>query len=469
MTPRWPLSRRVRLGVALAADRLVAVLPGDDVDTPWVRALAPSDDPGIVWPDLAEALGELRDALEEVLGKAGGTARADRFAGTLHIALLPPLAHLRLVELPGLRVEEARQVVRRDPSRYFPLPVSSALEIDLDGEGWRQHSPFTVLAVPRGLADGMLAAAGSAGWQVAEIVSAHAAWAAAAASLLPRARGGAQALVVCLDDRLDVLRVRDGRVVALRRLPGGAPETPALALSALESFGDGDVRAAGAIALIGHSPAAAEFRVSLRERGVDFAVAPAAGSLHGAPPAATAARFAARAAGPALLPEAERVVLRRRRTRRTIARFATAAALIVLAGVVGLWGVSRERSYIAGQRARLRTPVARALQTRDSLARLTERLATLHSAGATAPRWSALIASLSAELPDDAFLLSLRAGADTVRLEGSATRAAAVFDALVRVPGIRAVRPEEAIRQDVTARGATTERFVLSARLGGKP
>ncbi len=469
MTSRWPFPRREHVGVALAADRIVAVLPGEDMCTPWTRALAPPGDGGILSPDLGDALAALREAVVEARGGAANPGRLDPVAGLLHVAVLPPLGRLRRLDMPGLGIGEARQVVLREPSRYLPLAASALeLEIDIDGEGWRRSSPFTVLAVARELVDGLHAAARRNGWRTAEIVSAEAAWAAAARSLLPDAPGDERALVVCLDQRLEVLRVRDGRVVAVRRVPGSTPEAATLAMSAIEGFGGRDARGRPSIAILGESSAAGELRDLLLERGVAVVETSADGVLRGSP-ATIAACFAPRAAGPALLPESERIALRRRAARGTVVRLAAAGAMVALSGVTALWGASRERVYIAGQRALVHAPVARALQVRDSLSWLSQRLATLHSAGATAPRWSALITSLSAELPDDAFLLSLRADADTLRLEGSATRAALVFDALGRIPGVQAVRPEGAIRQDVTARGAATERFVLSARLGGQP
>jgi hypothetical protein len=43
------------------------------------------------------------------------------------------------------------------------------------------------------------------------------------------------------------------------------------------------------------------------------------------------------------------------------------------------------------------------------------------------------------------------------------------LEALLHVPDVRSVRPAEAIRQEVSANGVTTEHFVLAARLGRQP
>ena len=121
MTRRWIPGRTTHVGIALSADRLIAVLPGDSPATPWTRPLTPTGDPAVTWPDLAEALGALHEAVD---GTKSGRA--------LHVALLPPLGELRRVELPGLSLAEARQVLRREPSRYLARAADSA-PVELEG------------------------------------------------------------------------------------------------------------------------------------------------------------------------------------------------------------------------------------------------------------------------------------------------------------------------------------------------
>lgn len=422
MSPGWPLARATRVGIALGRDQLLAVLPGDAPSAPWIRPLSPFGDPDGEWPALARTLGDLRAAV----------SAASPFRSALHVALLPPLAHLRRVELPGLRVSEARSVLAREPSRYLPLPADAPpLALEIEGEGWRQSSPFTLFAVPRALIDAIDAAARQSGWRVAEIVAAESAWAASASSLLPGAAGMDRVLAVRLDDRVDIVRARRGRIVSMRRFPPGAPGVGPLLLSLPR----------GAI--------------------VD------AGSQRS--PAALAAAFAPRAAGPALLPDEDRIAMQHRAKRASIVRFAAAAALVVAAAGLQLWGASLEEARIAAERARLREQVSRALATRDSLTQAVNRLTVLRAAARSAPRWSSLIASLSAALPDDAFLVSLSVGSDTLHLEGSAARAAGVFDALGSVRGVRTVRPEGPIRQEMMEDGTATEHFTLSAQLEKRP
>ena len=415
MTIRARVLPTLHVGVALANDRLVAVLPGRERREPWLRPLAPSPEPGAASPELANALAELRDRLP---GRSHGRARR----ATLHVALLPPLAHWRRVVMPGLRIDEARQVLRREPSRYLPIAADPPLlVIELEGTGWRERSPFTLLAASRALIEGIHAAAQESGWQVAEIVSAHAAWAASAEPSRPLAPRTQRALLVALGDRIDVVTSRGGRATEVRRVPAALRAT------------------------IPDAPAAAQA------------------------PDALAARFAARAGGPVLLPDVVHAVMKRRARTTAMIRLAAAAVLLLGAGMLDLWGTARERSTIAGERARLRTSVGEALATREALAQTTARLATVRAAAESAPRWSTLIASLAEALPDNAFLIALAGSGDSLRLEGIAPRAAPVFDAIGRIEGLRSLRPDGPIRQERSIAGATNERFTLTASTGVKP
>jgi hypothetical protein len=376
-----------------------------------MRSLSPSPDAGDASPDLATALAELRDAL---LGTSHGRERK----ATLHIALLPPLAHWRLITLPGLRIDEARQVVRREPSRYLPIAADAPpLVVELEGTGWRERSPFTMLAAPRALIEGIHSAARDTGWEVAEIVSAHSAWAASVWSGWRMGRSSERTLLVALGDRIDVVTSRYGRAAQARRLPAALRSTLPAASTPVPD------------------------------------------------PVALAAHLAPDAGGPALLSEGAREVVERRARITAIRRLAAAAALFVAAGVVELWGSSRERSALAEERAHLRTSVGEALATRESLAQATQRLATVRSAAGSAPRWSALIVSLAETLPDGAFLISLGGSGDSLRLEGIAPRAAPVFDAVGSIQGVRSLRPDGPIRQERSAAGEASERFTLTASM----
>jgi hypothetical protein len=302
---------------------------------------------------------------------------------------------------------------------------------------------------------------------VAEIVPAEAAWAAGAAAFVLNAGHAGRTLVVCLDDRVVLLRVRADRTIAVRRLPVDAPDIVRLVLSRLEEMEEGGKESAPAVGVIGDTSFATELRAAVRAGGEPTRAFEDGRSSD--TPALVAARFATRAAGPSLSPEAERLVLQQRTRRLTLARFAAAALLLVAAAGAQLWGSSREHNRIMAERERIRETVDRALVTRDSLTEAMARLTTLRSSASSATRWSALIASLASELPDDAFLASLRGDGDTLRLEGSAARATGALSAVARVRGLRSVRPEGPIRQEISDDGSTSERFTLSAVLDRTP
>lgn len=454
MTRRWIPGRTTHVGIALSADRLIAVLPGDSPATPWTRPLTPTGDPAVTWPDLAEALGALHEAVD---GTKSGRA--------LHVALLPPLGELRRVELPGLSLAEARQVLRREPSRYLARAADSApVELEVEGEGWRQSSPFTLLAASRAIVEGIHAAAQQTGWRLAGTVAAEGAWG-AAASLLPAKDDAERALLICLEDRVELVRVSGGHVLTVRRFPVDANVVTSQVRPLLRGADDSS---RASVAVVGDSPLAEELRLTLDTPGTSTQRDAGPGAWHDSP-ALLAARFSTRASGPVLLPESERALLAHDARRANVVRFAAAAAFLAAAAGVELWGLSREHDAIVAERARLREPVTRALAVRDSLGEVGSRLATIRAASASSPRWAPLLVALSERLPDDAFLVSLRADRDSLRLEGEAARAEGVFDALRGVRGFSALRPDGPIRQEIAEDGSTSERFTLSAPVVREP
>src|SRR5690606_38599852 len=164
--------------------------------------------------------------------------------------------------------------------------------VRVPGGGKGPPEPVLAAAAPGALIDALYAAAEGAGWRVEGIVPAEAAWAVAAAAEHEALRKRAGDVAVPLEDRTEVLRVRAGRVLAVRRYPVGvAPR------------GEGD---------------AAPLRI-------------AGDATPEASPDLLAALFAARTHGPELAPERVHVERARRVRRTTGAVWAMAAALIVVA------------------------------------------------------------------------------------------------------------------------------------------
>jgi Tfp pilus assembly protein PilN len=209
---------------------------------------------------------------------------------------------------------------------------------------------------------------------------------------------------------------------------------------------------------------AAALRASLLERGLD--VEPDATIMLSQDEAmAVAAEYASRGAGPLALPRRERMDARLRSRRNTSARLLTAAVLLVLSAALEMWDVKRERTNVDAARMRIQRSLSEALAVRESLSVVNERLGAVRSLDSNAPHWSTWVARLAERLPPDAFLVSLSGAGDSLRLEGAATRAAPVFDALSAVPGVRNVRPDGPIRQEVRGGDAASEHFLISASL----
>jgi Tfp pilus assembly protein PilN len=181
--------------------------------------------------------------------------------------------------------------------------------------------------------------------------------------------------------------------------------------------------------------------------------------------AATAARFAGQVCAGLLRSAGARVGDAARARRRAISFAAVAAGLLLAAAGFEFWGVQRELTAVRARREVIHPAVQEAMAAREALTAVTDRLATLDSADRSAPRWSSIIATLSDELPTDAYLSAFRATGDTIRLEGSASRATGVFEALQRAPWMRSVRAEAPIRQEADADGVTAERFILAAQI----
>ena len=406
------------VGVALDVDRLTAVLPNGthDAGTPWTRALAPLES-GVPWSDLATKLDELKNVV--------GARRR------LFVALMPRLAQLRLIELPGVTEEEAARVVRRDPSRFFPAR-GGLLVVELEATGWRGRSPFVVAAAPRQLIEAIGGAAAASGWSLGGIAPAPLAWMAR-----PSGVAATRELLIHLDSHLELLRVHGHVLTAYRRLPHiVATSSSSAARDELTPLGE-EV-SAGAEVIASESEAAA-----------------------------VAARYVVRVAAPLLLPDDVRTGVRRSEHRAARVRFALAVVLLVAAAGAELVGMQRERTRIAAERSRIRHLVVQSIAVRESIAVVRDRLGALRDAEAREPRWSDLVADMAGALPSDAFLLALRGDGDSLHVEGVATRAAPVFDALRMVSGVRDVQAQAPIRQEVRDDRATSERFVLAALLGG--
>lgn len=425
------------VGIALAERRVSAWLPNDGAGERWERSLPPPDLENGRWPELESALVELAERID-------GAPR-------LCVALLPPLAQVRCIPLPRMRATELLHLLRRDLSRYFPV----AGDMVVGAERPPGAAPLPVLATiaHSPLLAALHAAADGAGAELERVVPAHAAWRSAALATWPALRAGPSVLLVSHGDLLELLHLANGWPSAYRRLPA---TTSAERVRELLTDANG---AFPPVAFVGDAAAAAALAAS----GVSLLAGAPADWAGGA--ADVAARHAPFARAPELVPEDVRKS-RATAERRWVARLGAASlACLALAGALELWGTRREAAALEHRRAAIRVSVEQAVAVRDSATVVVDRLAALQSLQETAPRWSALVTMLAARLPDDAYLLSLRAEGDSASLDGIAGSAADVVSALRSAPEVASVRADAPIRQELGAGGALVERFALTVRL----
>ena len=125
----------------------------------------------------------------------------------------------------------------------------------------------------------------------------------------------------------------------------------------------------------------------------------------------------------------------------------------------------RELAAVQARRAEIRGTVSGATDVRIAIETLQRRLSALEPIEASATRWSAVFTEVAAHLPRDAYVVRVRGAADSLTIEGLASRAAGVFERLDRAPGIASIEPAASIRHEMSDAGVTVERFSIAARL----
>lgn len=410
---RIRIVRPLRVGVALGDNRIVAVRLGRHAMADamvWSQPLGPPDHSG-EWPGLADAFLDLKSAF-------GRTGR-------LSLVLLPPLVASRRLLLPKLRPGELRRLLSRDAARYF-LDVQGPQLIEaVRIRSGRSRAATFAVAVNAILLQSVHRAASGAGWSVDTVVPAYAVWATARGRVLPALGKRSGHMIIAQGERIEVLQMERGRPVMVRRLPS--------------SFSAAEIRAA-----IG---APEDDEIITLDASAEVA-----------------AQLADRSRVLELVPDEEQKLRKRAGRRQTRNLLLGAAASLALAAGVAFWGTQRELVAIRAQRTAIRQPVAQAMAVRLAMDSLEAQVRTLDDLAKGAPRWSVMIANIAESLPLDAHLAAFRGRPDTLQLEGMATRATGVFEALQHVPGIVGVRADAPIRQEQID-AEQVERFSLTGQL----
>jgi len=391
----------IAIGVAMTRDQLTA------------RALGGT---GTMhrWP--LPATGAIDGWADAVRGAMRALRVAFPTARTIHVALLPPLADVRIVNLPVAAPDRVLAAVERDAAKYFPVgdePQVVSVERAAAADGGA-FAPHLVAAAPSANIAAILAAAAAAAFTVESLAPAQFAW---AASDRTRANGARHVVQAHTAHRVDLLDVQRGVILGVRRRRDA-------------EHGDATHRIA---------------------RNADES-------------AVLAAQYADVGRARSLWPPTVRAE-RLRATQRAALRWAAfSVGLLLMAAIVSVTGDTRRLARVHADRAALRPPLESALIQRDSLTRITTRLTALRAFGDT-PSLTAAIVAIGDALPADASVIQLRASGDTIYLNGEADHAAAALTALAQSPALRGVRLDAPIQQAMENGEVVGERFSIVARL----
>lgn len=404
MTLAARFTSRMRVGLAVGAEALTAARleRSGRQKAVWSRPMPPPEDTAAYWRELSSAAHEMAQALEVLPGR-------------VFLALLPPLVQLRRIELPRLRETDLSRILVRDAGKYFIGAAGpQAIAVARLESRRRSPQPLLVAAALEWLVSGLARVLESAGWVVEAVGPAHAAWASATVPSRPADPG--LPFIVPGPRSKEVLCREGGRLVDVRRVPSSGFSSEVG--TALE-----------------HSEAIAALNAS-------------------------------RVGGMELVPLT--IGTARAEWRSALARrlwLTTAAVVLVTLGFLRL-DLKHETARVEAARLGLHDAVGRAMTAREAVEDLRSRLAVLRDAEATAPRWSTVLGTVAEHLPRDAYLSGFRGDQDSLGLEGTASHAIGVFEALKRAPGFAGVQARAPIRQETGDSQQTIERFSLAAWLG---
>lgn len=437
-------ARGARIGVALGSGELSAAIrrPGSSRVEAWRTPLSPLNGDGSSWPGLTDAL--------RLLARDTGIV-----GGRLTIALLPPLAEARGVSLPPVADDEAQLLLTRSAAKFFVAGRGSNVVGATPGAA-KSGGPMVAAAANARLVNAIEVSVRAAGWTLEAVVPAEAAWAAAATQWSAR-RGGVAQLLVAHPDRTDLVTVEGGTLRALRRFRAGDADASLIA----DAFASDAAR----LTIVGDDAARHALSRGLSARGIAVEAPPTTSAEVSGHPELLAAAFASPQATPALLTDSMRAQQRATAKRVATILGAVAAVLFVGSVVVEWWGLRREAEFVRSQRAALAPQISTTLVGRTTVEAAFRQLAVLNSEERAAAHWSTVLAALSERLPPEAFLTGFRGRGDSVSINGLATRAARVFDAVERVQGLVQVRSAGPVRIETQTEGPPLERFSIAAQL----
>lgn len=436
------------VGIAVGREFAVAVVrAGKEYRTVSTMLPGPPD-PEAAAGVLAAAFADLRDRLTEVVGTSAERA-------SVHVALMPPLSEVRLLELPPLKSSEARIIIQRNASRYFLGAGQRVIGVRPSSNGKREkvgaaETLAMGAAAPAALVEAVFAAARATGWKARAVVPAQAAWLA----LSGRAGGGKRSverstIVAVNDQTAHVLSTEGGEPRGMRRVPA---DSAAITEAAGTAGGD--------LVLLAPSDRRSELARNLAAQGW-IVRSDSLGTKTSAEVAALMAGKAALELTPASIIE------ERRQTANRLALRLAAAAVVLLAATVGLefWGLRRELQAVRAERAAIAAEVAPLLLLQDSVARLNARVQAVAEVANSTPSYTRALLDIALLLPRDAHVTALQATGDTLTIQAVGARAGDAIEALREASSLRDVRLRGIIERELEAGTTAIERFTVMARL----
>ena len=430
------------VGVALGATELVACLPADgssEATRRWRVPLAPAESND--WPALAEAFAALRRA----------ASPAGDAAARVCVALLPPLAEVRMVPLPPVSAEDATRLLSRAIARHFLDVRDPAIVSVVAGDA--PADPWVACAVEEWLLRRVHALASATGWTVERVVPAVSAWSGAATV----ASADHAAVLAVQPTHIELIGYRRGVPRTVRRFRNDASDQAALA-EACRAL-------PGPCVLLGEGPRRDAVQRQLQAQGVPTQLSSA--DLGDALDAAAALVRSDASREPPLT-----LALHALSARPASSRGMSLTRLVALAGVLGVlglagatWFTQRSLAAVRTERATLAPRVTAELAQREGTQALGARMAALAAVETESPRWAALIAELSEALPLDVHATALRARGDTLVLDGVAVRASDALAALAAMTSLHGVSASGPVRRDADESGAALDRFQVTARV----
>ena len=415
---------------------------------------APTGDSG--WAGLAAALMELAQRIGA--------------AAEIHVALLPPIARTKRIELPPVARSQIEPLLAHSVRRYFALgadPVVTGVAQWTRASKGITASALAACASEAVITD-LLASAEQCSLRICSITTAAAALVHGVHTYVPALHRGGVLTIACHRGWREAVHTYQGRIVSCQPLENAsigklaaqcqlAPNSMASARgggAAQYLLLSGDEIPDDAASALKHKEPDAYQRVLPLSASVLQSMSPftmaAVGSVVGAPML------------PSLLP-AERRASARRAVWRQAARIAVAACLLTLCtGGVHLWGVRREVDAVQARRGQIALQVSTAVAQRRAADEARARLAVIHTLLDEQPLWARLLPAVSTALSDSAYLTSLSVGADRVQISGVANAGATVLADLARVPLLSGVTASIPLQRDQTT---GKDRFNVSITL----